>query len=68
MNKGMIDYYVFKVGDGEVEKVLWDNCFEDDTLLRRLMHQIGWQGGTIHQVIGYVQQQKAKWNKGTARV
>ena len=60
----MIDYYVFKVKDENFEQVLWANCLEDDGLLRRLMEQVGWNGGTIHQLIAYISGQKAKWNKG----
>lgn len=59
----MIDYYVFRVKDKDVANVLFDNCLDDNTLLRQLMHQIGWQGGTIHQVAAYIRQQKVKWNK-----
>lgn len=66
MNKWSIDSYVFRIADERkaVEEALWDAAFSDDSLLRELCRQCGWQGGTIHQVVDYVMQQKAKWNAG----
>ena len=66
MNKWMIDSYVFRVADDRnaVEAELYKYCLDDDRVLRHLMKQIGWDGGTIHQVVDYVMRQKEKWNAG----
>jgi hypothetical protein len=59
-----IDFFTFKVKDDELEKELWDSCFDNKLLLNNLLRQIGWKGGTIHQVIEYIKKQKEKWNNG----
>jgi len=45
-----LSWYLHCVSPEIVEKMLWKNAFEDDMVVRELCHELGWQGGTIHQV------------------
>lgn len=60
-----IDDYVFKISDdpATLEQTLWNQAFECG--IGHLYNQLGWQGGTIHQVRDKIMEYKIKWNKGS---
>ena len=45
-----LEWYIHCVAPDNVEKMLYKNAFEDDTVIRHLCNALGWDGGTIHQV------------------
>ena len=65
MNKNSIDSYVSMIADNRnaVEQSLWDAALSDSSLLKELCQKCGWEGGTIHQVVDYVMQQKATYKR-----
>lgn len=63
INPFMVDDWVFKTRGYEWQEDIKIKCINNPDILAKLLWQIGAkQGGTIHQVIEYIQKHKEKWN------
>ena len=59
-DKWTIKDFVYLTTEESLNDVLFKFCMEDDKNLLSLMNELGWQGGTIHQVESEIRKMKAE--------
>lgn len=66
-NWSIKDFIYLTKDEKTAEAVLWKYCFEDDKNLRKLCQELGWNGGTIHQVLAEIIKMKNQLDKETQK-
>ena len=65
-DKWTIKDFVYLTKDEKTaEQTLWKYCMENEDNLRSLCHELGWNGGTIHQVLAEIMKKKDELNTET---
>ena len=63
-NKWTLKDFVYLTKDEKTaEGLLWKYCFENKNNLTILLKELGWQGGTIHQVLSEIIKMKNEIKK-----
>lgn len=54
------DFVYLTKDNSTLHSLLWKLAFEDETAIKRLCEECGWNGGTIHQVEDEILRRKDK--------
>ena len=55
-NKENISWLVFQVPPSVLNNIVWREAFQDENFVYSCCKELGWDGGTIHQVINEVRE------------